>query len=173
MRGDRGENLECLSPRETVAEDLLYKVAYDEAVRALSEQQAAIESVRARAGLLLSIAAVTTSFLGAQALQGGGSGIFSGAALLSFALIAGASIAILWPHDWEFVASPRSVIDRYAGFAGGVLAEHLYRDLSLRMHGSVINNHVGLKNLVALFQVASALLTLEVVLWVAAIATTF
>jgi hypothetical protein len=53
-----------------VSQDLLYKVVYDEAVRALSEQQAAIESVRSRAGLLLSAAAVTTSFLGAQALQG-------------------------------------------------------------------------------------------------------
>jgi hypothetical protein len=44
-----------------VAADQLYKVAYDEAVRALSEQQATIESVRTRTGLLLSDAAVTTS----------------------------------------------------------------------------------------------------------------
>lgn len=49
--------------------DSLYKVAYDEAVRALSEQQGAIESFRTRAGLLLSAAAITTSFLGAQALD--------------------------------------------------------------------------------------------------------
>jgi hypothetical protein len=65
-------------------EAALYKVAYDEAVRALSEQQAAIESVRARAGLLLSAAAVTTSFLGAQALQGASSNLFSWLALLGF-----------------------------------------------------------------------------------------
>jgi hypothetical protein len=154
-----------------MAKELLYKVAYNEAVRALSEQQAAIESVRARAGLLLSIAALTTSVLGAPALQGGGPGIFSWLALLSFAVIAGASIAIFWPHDWEFVASPRSVVEAYAGSAEAVPAEHLYRDLSLRMHGSVISNHQGLQSLAALFQVASALLTLEVVLWVAAIAT--
>jgi hypothetical protein len=50
---------------------LLYKVAYDEAVRALSEQRDAIDSFRTRAGLLLSAAAITTSFLGAQALEGG------------------------------------------------------------------------------------------------------
>jgi len=51
--------------------DLLYRVAYDEAVRALSEQQGVIDSFRTRTGLLLSAAAITTSFLGAQALNGG------------------------------------------------------------------------------------------------------
>ena len=46
--------------------DILYKVAYDEAVRALSEQQGVIDSLRTRAGILLSAAAITTSFLGAR-----------------------------------------------------------------------------------------------------------
>jgi hypothetical protein len=49
--------------------DILYRVAYDEAVRALSEQQLMIDSFRSRTGLLLSAAAITTSFLGAQALK--------------------------------------------------------------------------------------------------------
>jgi hypothetical protein len=154
-----------------VAKELLYKVAYDEAVRALSEQKDAIESVRSRAGVLLSITALTTSVLGAPALKGGGSSIFSWLALLSFAVVAGTSIAILWPHHWEFVVSPRSVVEGYAGAAEDVPAERLYRDLSLCMHGSVIKNHQGLKSLAARFQVASALLVIEVVLWVAAIAT--
>jgi hypothetical protein len=44
--------------------DILYRIAYDEAVRALSEQQAVIDSFRSRAGLLLSSTAITTSFLG-------------------------------------------------------------------------------------------------------------
>jgi len=75
-------------------DDALYKVAYDEAVRALSEQQAAIESVRTRAGLLLSAAAVTTSFLGAQALQSGSSTFFSWLALLAFVAVAATSLAV-------------------------------------------------------------------------------
>jgi hypothetical protein len=154
-----------------MAANALYKVAYDEAVRALSEQQAAIESVRTRAGMLLSVAAVTTSFLGAQALQGGGSGIFSWLALLSFAAVAGTSLAILWPHDWELAASPRGVVEGYTAFAEAIRVEHLYRDLSLRMSVSFIENHQGLQNLAVLFQAASALLTVEVVLWIAAIAT--
>lgn len=64
----------------TADKDLLYKVPYDEAVRALSEQQGVIDSFlidsfRTRAGLLLSAAAITTSFLGAQALNGGDSNL--------------------------------------------------------------------------------------------------
>lgn len=151
-------------------EAALYKVAYDEAVRALSEQQAAIESVRARAGLLLSAAAVTTSFLGAQALQGGKSSSFSWLALLCFVAVAATSLAILWPRSWEFAVSPRKVLNRYVGL-DAVRSMDLYRELSLHMHASFLVNHQGLKELSLLFQVASALLTTEVVLWIAAIAS--
>jgi hypothetical protein len=148
----------------------LYKVAYDEAVRALSEQQAAIESVRSRAGLLLSAAAVTTSFLGAQALQGAGSSLFSGLALASFVAVAATSLAILWPRSWEFTANPRRVVKGFVESAEAIRLEDLHRDLSLHMHGSYLVNHRGLQELALLFQAASGLLTLEVVLWIAAIA---
>lgn len=150
--------------------DQLYKVAYDEAVRTLSEQQAAIESFHNRAGLLLSAAAVTTSFLGAQAMQGCGSSVVLWMALCSFVAVAAASLAILWPRRWEFAASPRGVIESCVDPSGVVQIEDLYRDLSLRMHGSYLANHRGLKHLAIAFQVASGLLTVEVILWIAAIA---
>ncbi|MBS1880741.1 MAG: hypothetical protein JST31_14615 [Actinobacteria bacterium] len=51
-------------------------------MRELSEQHGAIDSLRTRAGLLLSSAAVTTSFLAAQALQGDKSNAFVWLALL-------------------------------------------------------------------------------------------
>lgn len=88
-----------------MSNDLLYKVAYDEAVRALSEQQAEIDSFRTRGGMLLSAAAITTSFLGAQTLQGGGSSPFAWLALIDFVAVAAVSLAILWPYRWEFTAS--------------------------------------------------------------------
>jgi hypothetical protein len=81
--------------------DALYKVAYDEAVRALSEQQAVVESFRARAGLLFTAAAVTTSFLGAQAFQAGDSVLVSSLALICFLAVALTSLAVLWPRQWE------------------------------------------------------------------------
>lgn len=154
-----------------MAADQLYKVAYDEAVRALSEQRAAIESVRARAGLLLSAAAVTTSFLGAQALQEGSAGFCTWLALLSFVAMASASLAILWPRSWELTANSRDVIERCVESGEEIQVEGLYRALSLRMQSSFSVNHRGLVELALLFQVASGLLTIEVVLWIAAVAS--
>jgi hypothetical protein len=155
-----------------VTRSLLYKVAYDEAVRALSEQQDVIDSFRNRAGLLLSAAAVTTSFLGAQALHEGHSGLFSWLALAAFVGVAAACLAILWPWRWEFTADPREVIETYVESAEQLPTEELHRNLSLHMHQSYLENHAGLEQLVVFFQAASCLLAAEVVLWIVAIALT-
>lgn len=152
--------------------DILYKVAYGEAVRALSEQQEAIDSFRTRAGLLLSAAAITTSFLGAQALGGGESNLATWLAMATFVGVAVASLAILWPRRWEFTANPRDVIQTYIEAAEPAPIEELHRDLSLHMHNSYVENRAGQEQLSVLFQVASGLLTVEVVLWIIAIAST-
>lgn len=151
--------------------DALYKVAYDEAVRALSEQQDAIESLRGRAGLLLSIAAVTTSFLGAQASKGQNLSACGWLALIGFVAVVATSLAILWPGRWEFTANPREVMKSLVESDEVVPSEDLHRDLSLQMHDSYLVNYQGINHLAALFQMASSLLAIEVVLWIAAIAS--
>jgi hypothetical protein len=94
--------------------DLLYKISYEEAVRALSEQQGVIDSFRTRAGLLLSTAAITTSFLGARAFDGGATPIVW-LALVGFVGVATVSLGILWPRRWEFNIDPREVVEAYIG----------------------------------------------------------
>jgi hypothetical protein len=120
--------------------DLLYKVAYDEAVRALSEQQAVIESFRTRAGLLFSSAAIAASFLGSQALRGGDPSLASWLALLCFVAVAAASLAILWPRRWEGKANPRDLIETYIESEQPTPIEDLHRDLSLHMSDSYLEN---------------------------------
>ncbi len=71
-----------------------------------SQQQSMIDSLRTRAGLLLSAAAITTSFLGAQALNDGGPSVATWLALSSFVSLSIAVLAILWPHRLEFTANP-------------------------------------------------------------------
>src|SRR3954447_17885241 len=100
----------CHSLDVVADKDILYRVAYDEAVRALSEQQAVIDSFRNRAGLLLSSTAITTSFLGAQIFDGGHLSPSSWLALASFLGVAAISLAILWPQPWEFTANPQDII---------------------------------------------------------------
>jgi hypothetical protein len=154
-----------------MAAEQLYKVAYDEAVRALSEQQQVIDSFHARAGLLLSAAALTASFLGAEAVGGGDLNFASWAALLCFVAVAAASLAVLWPREWDLTASPRAVVDTYVESPEPASIEDLHRELSLHMHDSYLRNRVELRKLIVFLQVASVSLALEVLLWTIANAT--
>jgi hypothetical protein len=84
-----------------------YKLAYDEAVRALSQQQTVLDNFRTRAGILLSAAAIATSFLGGQALRQGSMSAWSWLAVLGFVGLSASTLLILWPRrDWEFAAIP-------------------------------------------------------------------
>lgn len=156
-----------------MAKDQLYKVAYDEAVRARSEQQAVIESFRTRAGLLFSAAAIATSFLGAQALRGGRLGLSSWLALLCFVAVASSSLAVLWPRKWEGVTDPREVIETYIEAPEVAPIEELQRDLSIYIYDSCKENQESLRQLAVLLQVGSALLTLEVAFWMISIAAAY
>jgi hypothetical protein len=152
----------------------IYKVAYDEAARALSEQLTLIDSFRTRAGLLLSAAAITTSFLSARALAAGSLSFASGAALTSFVAVAVVSLAILWPRAWELSANPAELIGDYIEVDGSPASLHvgdLYRDLAQYMHRSHDENLDRLAELMALFQIASCMLTIETVLWITSIAS--
>jgi len=161
-----------LRPYSFVSKDALYEVAYEEAVRGLAEQQRVVESFRTRAGILFSAAAVTASFLGARALRGGSANFVSWLALLCFVGVATTSLAILWPRRSESAASARDVIETYIESAEPAPIANLHRDLSLHMYRSYLENREGVQQFAALLQISSGLLTLEVVLWVAAIATT-
>lgn len=143
-----------------------YKVAYDEGVRALSQQQNLIDSIRTRAGLLLSAGAVTTSFLGAQALNGGRPTAATWLALACFVGLSSAALAILWPHRWEFGANPENVIESYIETGEPSSVAEIHRDLSIHMHGSYTVNLAGQKQLAARLRLAGTFLTTEVILWV-------
>jgi len=144
---------------------LPYQIAYEEAVRALSQQQGTIESLRTRAGLLFSAAAITTSFLGAQALNDGGLGVATWLALVSFVSLSVAAMATLWPHRVEFTANPANVIETYVETEEPLSGSEIHRDLSLHMHHSFARNLVGQKQLASRFRLATILLAVEVAFW--------
>src|SRR5687767_5816448 len=91
-----------------------YQLAYDEAVRALSQQQSRLDSLRTRAGILLSAAAIATSFLGGKALEERAPTWWSWTGVGAFAALSVFALLILWPRDeWKFAASPRELIQDY------------------------------------------------------------
>lgn len=151
--------------------DALYKVAYDEAARALSEQLTVIDNLRGRAGFLLSAAAITTSVLSGQALADGHSNAIAWLALADFVAAAAVSLAILWPRRAEFSVNPSEIIRGYIEAGDPAPIQELHRDLSIHMHRSCFANLAALTRLAALFQIASVLLIAEMILWIAAITT--
>ena len=161
--GSDGEQRRCGQGR-------LYKVAYDEAVRALSGQRLEIDSVHSRTGLLLSVAAVATSFLGARVLEGGSLNPISWLALASFIATALVSLATLRSFRGEFTANVNDLIATYVEAPEQAGIERLHRDLALHMHGSYARNLERLDRLEMFFQIASALLIAEVILWAISIA---
>jgi hypothetical protein len=150
--------------------DDLYKVAYDEAVRALSDQRLEVDGVHSRAGLLLSVATVVSSFLGARTLESGSLGPISGLALASFIATALVSLATLRSFRGEFTADASNLIAIYTETPEQAGIEHLHRNLALHMHGSYTRNLERLDRLEMFFQVASGFLVAEVILWTISIA---
>jgi hypothetical protein len=143
-----------------------YELAYQEGVRALSEQQAVIDGFRTRAGLLMSGAAIATSFLGGAAFAHGTS-VWSWLAVAFFVLLAGAVVAVLWPrHDWEYAVRPELLIENYIEHPQPLELPLIHRDLALHMDRAYLSNRGQLLDLVRLFRWASIFLALEVVSWV-------
>jgi hypothetical protein len=143
-----------------------YALAFSEGVRALSEQQAVIDSFRTRSGLLLSGAAIATSFLG-QASLDRGTTFFTWLAIALFVALGAAVIAILWPrNDWEYAVRPELLIANYVEHPEPLKIPEIHRDLALHMDNSYLQNRGQLLRLVWLFRLASILLIVEVVAWV-------
>jgi hypothetical protein len=80
------------------------EILYTEAVRAIRQQEASVDELRSRAGVVLGATVLVTSFLGAHALAGHRDlGGWGGAAAATSALSALFALAILMPtRGWIF-----------------------------------------------------------------------
>jgi hypothetical protein len=63
--------------------DIRYTIAYEEALRAIGDQQAALDVLQARAGTIASAGAIATGLIGLGASDGRGLGIAGFAAIFS------------------------------------------------------------------------------------------
>lgn len=168
-------------PREEIArlnEDAAsaYELAYEEARRALDGQERALGAFRTRAGIVLSAAAIVTSFLGGQALGTSGFDTLSWVAIVAFAVVGLASVCVLWPDDdWQFEAIPNQVIGTYIEREDGVDVPlfAIHRDLALHMENSYSSNERRrLSPLRWAFRIAVIALVAEVAIWLIELATT-
>jgi len=94
-----------------VADPAGYALAYDEAKRALDQQERVVSELRSRAGTLIAAAAITTSFLGGRILTSHHLHPLAWAAIGCFAFVGVTLLALLWPwRDWRFTVNAQSFI---------------------------------------------------------------
>jgi hypothetical protein len=157
-----------------VASDKLYELAYESSVRAIEDQASVLEGVQNRAGTLLAVAVVVTSFFGAQALQHVAADTrrgpalhlisYTSGALVAFSCTALLALVVLLPHDLRFSLN-----------AGRMLELHDARDASgAESYAAVVRQHQWLfdannrpiRALQWCFRAATLSLTAKVGLWI-------
>lgn len=155
-------------------------LAYEQSLRAVTEQRSRLDSLRTRAATLLAAASVVTSFLGAEAFTDTrlAHGMWQPdrswqcaelVAVGAFIGLALTVIAILWPwpkrFGWKFRLSARALIADYVESNNPASLEEMQRELALHLERHYDANERKLKVLFVLFQVGATLLGVEVVAW--------
>src|SRR6059058_6028676 len=90
-----------------------FRLAYDEAVRALRAQADEHDSLRTRAGTILATSLVVTSFFGGQALASSeqtGPLSLAWLAVVAFLLAGLFSLGVLFPTDLRFASDVGAVV---------------------------------------------------------------
>ncbi len=143
-------------------------LVYEAAVRTLDQQAGVVESVRVRVGILLSAAAVATSFLAGVALRGGHSlSAWGIVAVIAFFLLAVACFWLLFPrHEWTFNPNAKVLVRDYLDQTDVTLAR-AQRNLALFMGEASEENRIHLRTMFRWFEGACFVLGIEVLLWVA------
>jgi hypothetical protein len=143
----------------------IYEIAYQEAVRAITEQRASVESLRSRALTMFAIAISSNAFLGGIALEDGDPHGLAWAALGVLVVLGVLVLRILWPRRFVFLTSPRLLIANYADSEPAADVPTTFRDISLHIERYYSQNEIGLSRMSALIQVGTALLIGRTILW--------
>jgi hypothetical protein len=148
-----------------------YKVAFDEAVRAIEGQRSSVDEIRTRSGILLSAAAIITGFLGPSALQPGSPSLVSFvAAALLLATVAPIVFVLLPTQGWAFSVGTKNLLRDYVEADPPASMEELYRSLAWYLEVDWEANKELLDVRYRLFTVAAVALVGETMTWLIAIA---
>ena len=143
---------------------------YQEALRGLLQQQAAVESLHARAATLIFAASFVSSLLGARALEDG-VGAWDWTALGLLVAIGGLAVLLLWPYyNLTFRFDPEDLLARFVAVAEPVPMAAMHRELALQIKADWTRNGRVVRRLREAMQVALILLLAEIVAWLFSIA---
>jgi len=149
----------------------LERIAFDSSTRALDKQQALLDEIRARTGLLLAASSLAASLLGVRAIEQGGS-LSAAVALAAFALSAAACLFVLLPRPYAFTFSldGPSVYEELFQLRGD--PTELHRRLAYNMRAFWDANDRRIQPLFHAFRLAALLLFIEIAAFLAAVGGT-
>ena len=146
-------------------------MAYDAALRALDKQEALVDELRGRTGILLAASALAGSFLGDSAFREP-NGVLAVLALGAFVLTIAASVFILVPRRNQFVFS-LSGPNVYVGlFEFKDDVPEVYRRLAYDLERFWTANDTKLRPLLLAFRLAAGALVVEILALVALVSDT-
>jgi hypothetical protein len=146
-------------------------IVYDESIRAITQQQAALDALRSRTGTLLAAASITTAFLGGEALtREPGLGLGAWTAIVAFSAVGSLSIAILWPWTWRFSHDASVLIEDHLEVPERRDPKQIQLFLARTNDSNWDVNQSRLELLFWCFRAGSLFLAIEVVLWIVVLA---
>jgi hypothetical protein len=163
----------CPSGEDAPIAETGYEIAFDASREALAQQQASLDNLRTRAGMVLSGASIATAFLGAQALKlpkerpelwlDG----WEWVATSSFVLGALIAIALLWPiKGWMFALGAKELIGGYVEGDRDYTVPEIQRNLALHLENHFDANQRKMRRLYRWLRISCLLLAVQVVAWI-------
>lgn len=154
-----------------VAEDPRLAFVYQEALRGLLQQQAAVESMHNRAATLIFAAAFASSLLGGRALADGLNGGWEWLGVILLFGIGLLAVVVLWPYyNLSFRFDAQELLDDYVDSDSPATMPEMHRALAQRIKADWQANGRLFRRMREAFQIALILLLLDLVAWLFAIA---
>ena len=147
-----------------MSEEASFRIAYEEAVRALRAQADTFAGIRQRASTVLATTMVVTAFFGGQAVARGTSpGTTGWLAVVAFVVAGLLSVVVLFPSDPRFDTETDAVV---------ALVEHAppgsdpLREIALMLSSRHGSNRGRISRVEWIFRAAATALLVEVLLWI-------
>ena len=134
-----------MSDAEAPGNPLAYELAFTEAVRALGVQNASLDGVRNRAGIVISAAAIVAGFLGPPTLRADAWGYI--AAILFVAACLGAIFVLQPIKDWRTTTNASDLISAYVEADPPATLPEIHRSLAIYMQADWARNEARLVTL--------------------------
>lgn len=143
---------------------------YQEALRGLLQQRAAVESLHSRAGTLIFATSFASSLLGSRALADG-LGLWDWVAvglLLGIGILA---VLLLWPYyNLTFRFDVQTLLDQYVDSPSPSSMGEIHRRLALQIKDDWHRNGRIVRRMRIGFEIALILLIFEILAWLFSIA---